>query len=171
MLSVRDVLQLQEGERVVAVIRRHASSVLPGFGAAGLLIAIPFFFLFPLVRLGFIGAAVISLFLAGGIFFALKTLLLWDANALIATDRRVVIVRQKSPWDRQVTEWPLYGLSVTVEKQGLLDSLFRTGRLSMLGAGASVPAFISGVARPDQVAALLQKMRDGRNPGFKIKEL
>jgi hypothetical protein len=111
------------------------------------------------------------LFLAGGLFFALKTLLLWDANALVATDARVVIVRQNSPWDRQVTEWPLYGMSITVERHGMLDSLFRTGSISLLGAGASVPAVISGVAGPDQVSALLQKLRDGRNPHFKIKEL
>jgi hypothetical protein len=51
MLSVHDILQLQEGERVVAVIRRHASSVIPGLVAAGLCIALPFFFLFPLIRL------------------------------------------------------------------------------------------------------------------------
>ena len=171
MLSVREILQLQEGERVVAVVRRHASSVIPGFLAAGLLIAIPFFFLFPLVRTGFVGAVVISLFLAAGLFFALKTLLLWDANALVATDRRVVIVRQKGPWDRQVTEWPLYGLSITVERHGMLDSMFRTGSLSMLGAGASIPVAISGVAKPDDLAAMLQKLRDGRNPGFRIKEL
>jgi hypothetical protein len=171
MLSVRDILQLQEGERVTAVVRRHASSVIPGFVAAGILIAIPFFFLFPLVRMGFIGAVIISAFLAAGLFFALKTLLLWDANALVATDRRVVIVRQKGPWDRQVTEWPLYGLSVTVEKHGMFDSMFRTGSLSLLGAGASTPVSMTGVAKPDQLAAMLQKMRDGRNPGFRIKEL
>jgi hypothetical protein len=171
MLSVRDLIQLQEGERVVAVVRRHASSVIPGFAMAGLLIAVPFFFLFPLVRLGFIGAVIISLSLAAGLFFALKTLLMWDTNALVSTDRRVVIVRQKGPWDRQVTEWPLYGLSITVERKGMFDSLFRTGTLSMLGSGASTPVFVSGVAKPDEIAAMLQKARDGRNPGFRIKEL
>lgn len=155
----------------MAVVRRHASSVIPGLVAAGVCIALPFFFLFPLIRLGFIGAVIISLFLAAGLFFALKTLLLWDANALVATDARVVVVRQKSPWDRQVTEWPLYGMSITVERHGMLDSMFRTGSISLLGAGASIPAVISGVAGPDQVAALLQKLRDGRNPNFKVKEL
>ncbi|HVM90342.1 MAG TPA: hypothetical protein VMU11_00385 [Verrucomicrobiae bacterium] len=172
MLSIRDVMQLQEGERVTAVVRRHASAVVPGFLLSGVLIALPFFFLFPLVHTGFIGAVIISLSLAAGLFFALKTLLMWDANALIATDRRVVIVRQKGPWDRHVTEWPLYGLTVTVEQHGMFDSLFRTGNLSLLGAGASTPAVMEHIAQPERLASLLQKLRPGQNAsGFKLKEL
>jgi hypothetical protein len=172
MLSIRDVLQLQEGEQVAAVVRRHASSVIPGCILAGLLIALPFFFLFPLVHTGFIGAVIISLSLAAGLFFALKTILMWDSNALIATDRRVVIVRQNGPWDRHVTEWPLYGLNVTIEQHGLFDSLFRTGSLSLLGAGATTPVAIDGIAQPERVAALLHKLRPGQSAsGFKLKEL
>jgi Zn-dependent protease with chaperone function len=171
MLSVRDVLQLQEGENVVAVVRRHASSVVPGFVAAGMFIALPFFFLFPFVKLGFTGAAIISLFLAAGLYFALKTLLLWDANALVITDRRIVVVQQQSPWDRQVTVWPLFGMSITVERRGVLDAAFKTGGISLLGAGAFTPVVFSRVAKPDEVAAMLHKLRDNHSPSFKIREL
>ncbi len=171
MLQAREVLQLEDGERLMAVVRRHASSVVPGLLGGAFLIALPFFFLFPLVRLGFIGAVIISLSLGAGLYIALKTLLIWDANALLISDRRVVSVRQGGLWNRAVTELPLMGIGVTVERKGIADQIFRTGRLSLTGRGVAVPTSFEYVASPERIAGLLAKLRDGQNAGFRLKEL
>jgi hypothetical protein len=171
MLSIREIIQLQEGEQIQAIVRRHASTIVPGLILGGLLIALPFFFLFPLIHVGFFGAVIISLCLAGGLFYSIKTLLLWDANTMLITDRRVMIVHQNGPWDRRVIEWPIYGLSVSIEQPGWFDSMFHTGQISLLGFGSSVPTSMDRIANPERIAAILQKLRDGRNAGFKLKEL
>lgn len=171
MLQARDVMQLEDGERLRAVIRCHAAFVIPGLIGAALLIALPFFFLFPLIKLGFIGATLISVSLGGGLYLALKTLMLWDANALVVSDRRVVCVRQSGLWSRAVTEWPLLGLTVTVERQGIPDAVFRTGSLLFLGRGSEIPSAFGPIASPERVAELLARLRDAGNAGFKLKEI
>ncbi len=164
-------MQLEEGERLRAVIRCHAASAIPGLAGAALLIALPFFFLFPLIKLGFIGAALISISLGGGLYLALKTLMLWDANALVVSDRRVVCVRQHGLWSRAVTEWPLLGLTVSVERRGLPDAVFRTGTLLFIGRASSASVDFGPIAFPERVADLLTGLRDAGNAGFKLKEI
>lgn len=171
MFHSREVMQLEEGERLVAVVRRHAATLLPGLCLAALLIALPFFFLFPLLGLGFVGAVIISLCLAVGVYLALKTFLLWNATALVVSDRRIVCVRQSGIWRRAVTEWPLLGLTLTVERRGMRDALLRTGCLRLQGAGGASPVVFVGLGSPERVASIVMTLRDARNAGFRLKEI
>lgn len=171
MLHLREILALQEGERVTRVLRRSVWTTVPGLSLAGLCIALPFFFLFPLTRMGFVGAVLICVGLALGIYLALKYVLLWDANVLVLTDRRFVVVRQGGLWNRHVIEAPLSGSQAAIPKRSLLGRLFRIGDVVISGEGLSGPVTVSSLPTPDAVVRMLHGLRDAQNAGFKVRSL
>lgn len=166
MLHLHEILALGEGERVMRVIRRSLWTALPGLVAAGLFIALPFFFLFPLIRLGFVGAVLICASLAGGMYLALKTVLLWDANVLVFTDRRFVTVKQEGLWNRRVIEAPLAGASV---EPGRASIFGRVGRLTLTAPGLATPVSVDGISSPDAVARSFVGLRDAEDAGFRVR--
>lgn len=168
MLHLQEILALQEGEQIVSVVRRSLMMAAPRLALAGILIALPFFFLFPLIRLGFIGTVMICIGLAAGAYLALKSILLWDANVVVLTDRRFIVVRQEGLWSRRVIEAPLTGCQVTVARQGMLG-LMRIGEIAFSGQGLSVPLVVSGLPSAEALARSIQGLRDAQTAGFKLK--
>ncbi len=171
MLHLREVLALQEGEQIARVMRRSLWTAVPGLAMAGLCIALPFFFLFPLTRMGFIGAVLICSGLALGIYLALKYVLLWDANVLVLTDRRFVVVIQEGLWSRRVLESSLAGSQAAVSKRSIFGRLFRCGDVVLSGEGLSGPLTVSSLTAPDAVVRALHGLRDTQSAGFKVRTL
>lgn len=171
MLHLREVLALQEGERISRVLRRSLWTAVPGLGLAGLFIALPFFFLFPLTRMGFVGAVLICSGLALGGYLALKQVLLWDANVLVLTDRRFVAVFQDGLWSRRVIEAPLSGSHAAVAKRSLGARLFRMGDVVLSAEGLAAPLTLPSLPSPDTVVRALHGLRDAQNAGFKVRAL
>ncbi len=168
MLHLEEILALQEGERVVSVLRRSLLTVAPTLILAALFLATPFFFLFPLLRMGFVGTVILCACIALGSYLGLKGVLLWDANVLVLTDRRFLVVRQHGLWSRRVIEAPLSGSQVTVKRSGWSGAL-RIGQLTIIGQGLSVPVIVTGMPAAETVARNIQSLRDAQSAGFKVR--
>jgi hypothetical protein len=170
MLHLQEILALREGERIMRIQRRSIWTAVPGLLLAAFLIALPFFFLFPLIGFGSLGIAIICLGLAIGIYLALKQVLLWDANTLVLTDQRLIAVRQGGLWSRQVIEAPLAGIRVEV-KRSLYGYLSRTGDIEIYGHGLSDPVVMETVPGSESIARMIAGLRDSQNAGFTLKEV
>lgn len=174
MFRIRDVIQLQPEEKTLLLERRHLRTMAGPLILAGLLIAVPFFFLFPLVRVGGFGMAIFSLLLAVGAAFALRVFITWDSHVLIVTNQRIVHVEQTGVWRRQVREMPLISLEqVSIERRGPWDALFRTGVLRLRANGHGTIVF-AGAHRPETLVALIEKARPVPSApvaGFQLKPL
>ena len=139
MFQSTDVLKLQEGERIEAIIRQHSFTLWPKLLLSGLLIALPFFFLFALLGIGPFGVILLVLTIASGIFFALKSIIKWDAKLLLFTNKRLIHVDQRGVWSRRVYEIPLYDIqSIECERDGWRDWICRTATVTIASSG-SVP--------------------------------
>ncbi|KAA0206486.1 hypothetical protein EDM68_02240 [Candidatus Uhrbacteria bacterium] len=171
MLHLREIIALQEGERIVRVLRRSLWTAVPGLALSALFIVLPFFFLFPLIRLGFVGAALICASLALGIYLALKHVLLWDTNVLVLTDRRFVVVCQGGLWSRQVFESSIVGAQAAPGQRSFLDLLLRKGELVLSGQGLAAPLTLTDMPAPEAVARTLHGLRDAHTAGFKVRSL
>lgn len=160
MFKVTDVVQLKDGERVQAVVRQHGIVLLPRLVLAGLLIALPFFFLFSLSHAGTGGVLVFALCVALGLVIALRSFLMWDSDVLLVTSERLVDVDQRGLWARIVAETPLSQVHEVVWlRKGLLPALCRTGTLR-IRSGASSDIVCSGVPRPERVSRLIEDLCD-----------
>jgi uncharacterized membrane protein YdbT with pleckstrin-like domain len=148
MFQSKDVLNLQEGERIEGIIRRHYSTLWPRLLLAGAFIILPFFFLFALLSLGLIGLLLVVFSVALGIFLALKALIVWDARVLLLTNRRLIHVDQRGIWSRKVQEAPLWNIrSVECEQTGLLDRICRTATVVINTDGTSGTIQFSALPR------------------------
>lgn len=162
MFRIRDVVQLQPDEQTLALERRHLRTMAGPLLLAGLFIAVPFFFLFHLVRAGGFGIVIFCLLLAIGAVFALRVFLIWDSHVLILTNRRIIHVEQTGIWRRHVREMPLAALEqISIERRGPLDAFFRTGVLKLRANGHGQIVF-AGVARPEILVETIEKARPVR---------
>lgn len=161
MLHLADVIQPKSNEHVEAVFRRHRLTLAPSLCAAGILIAVPFFWLFSLTRSGATGVIVFALLLAAGITIGLRSLLLWDANALIVTSERLVRVSQGGIWHRVVQEVPLHTVhELSCEAKGVFETVFHVGTLRVRSGAAAGELVVEHIAAPERARAVIERLRE-----------
>ncbi len=166
MFNLEDVLQMKDGERVKSITRRHISTLFPPFFLSIVLIVAPFFLLFPLFGWGVFGIVLFFVSVLIGIIVALRTLLMWDSDVLIVTDYRIIDVDQKGLLARTVSEALLVSIQdVSWSRQGLLQTLFRTGSVTVQTAGATMTITAGSIPRPEEIYALINDLR--HTPGKK----
>ncbi len=160
MFHLEDVLTKNEHEQVHAIIRRHASTLIPVLCLSLVLIAAPFFFLYQLFAWKTIGLILFFCSVVLGIVIALRALLLWDADVFVLTDLRVVDVDQQGILSRTVAETALSAIQdVAWGRKGAIQTFFRTGTLSIQPAGGGRVMVIMDIPRPERVYARVNELR------------
>ncbi len=126
----------QPNETVKAVFKRHPWSYLHSAIKLLIFLLVPWIvFLFSGFSRPFsVTALVIGLV---GLIWAVLIIYLWNANVVILTDRRVMIIDLKNPISRQVTEVPLKNIQDSYfESRGLLKTIFGYGDIILQTAGS-----------------------------------
>lgn len=160
MFHLEDVLTKNERENVHAIVRRHVSTMIGPLLIALVLIAAPFFFLYQLLSLKTVGLIVFFCSVVVGIVIALRALLLWDADVFVLTDLRVVDVDQQGLLSRTVAETPLSGIQdIAWQRKGMIQTMFRTGTLSIQPAGGGRALIAFDISRPEHVYARVNELR------------
>ncbi len=161
MFHVSDVVKVQSGEKVLGVFRGHSSALIVRLLGFALLIVLPCFFIFPLFKLGAVGIALFCLPVVIGALAAWRAFRLWDATALILTDRRLVHVSQTGMWHRHVSEAAFSHVGdVQWEKRGLWRSIWGVGTLRIRTNAGSVPSItMTDLRGPDRLAQSIQELR------------
>lgn len=159
MLHLTDVIQPKPGEHIQGVFRRQRVGLIGSLIVATLCITLPFFFLFSLTRSGTWGILVFAVLLASGLAIGLRALLLWDANALILTNQRLIYVEQTGLWHRRVQEMAMTSIhEISCESRGIWETLFRVGTLRIRASGAAQELMIEHLSRPERARSLIQSL-------------
>lgn len=162
---------LGEGEEVLAIVRRYPwSMVFPALVAMVILLA-PFFFLFPLLRLGSWGVLLILLLMAVGLFLCLRLVVLYSLNALILTTKRLIDVDQRGFFHRVVSESTYEKIQdVSFSLKGIGQTLFRYGTVHIQTAGSQVNLEIHNVRHPERVQELITRIQTEMRESNKERE-
>jgi len=154
---MKGIVQLNNDEEIVGIVRRSVVVESPRLAFAALWILIPFFFFFPLLQLGPFGLGFFLVLLMWGIYYGLRKWLKWHYTMLVITDQRVLDVEQHGVIKRTITELPIDDISeVKGKKRGILGRLFNLGdvRVETIKAQA-FDLELSGVYRPEEVSNLI----------------
>ena len=117
-------VELKPEEQVLAVIRKSICRELPRFGFATLAILIPFFFFFPLMRLGGFGFALFILILGFAILYSSRMWVMWFYSVLIVTDERIIDSEQQGLFKREISEIDVEDIDdIECERSGALQRL------------------------------------------------
>ncbi len=160
MFHIEDVLTLKPDERVKTVARCHVVTLVPKLFFALLLIVVPFFLLFPLFNWGMPGIVVFLIAVAAGIILAIRTLILWDAGALVVTTSRIVHVDQRGVFTRMVSEAPFSSIQdVSWSMKGFWSSLARMGTVRIRLSSGATTIEATRVSHPETLHRLISEMR------------
>jgi len=161
MFRLEEVLQLKDGEEIRMVVKRHAVTLIPKLLGALLLLAGPFFFLFPLFRTGPTGMVVFAVMVGTGTFIAWRSFVMWDGDVFIVSTHRIVKVLQTGIFSRVVTEAGVENIrDVAWMKKGIFGVVWNYGSVLMNIIGIPQPIIASFVPQPKQVHALVTDMMD-----------
>ncbi len=161
MFHLSDVMKLQANEKVLGLLRAHSTALIVRLIGFAVLIVLPCFFIFPLLRLGVIGVGLFLLPVLVGVIAAWRAVRLWDATVLVLTDRRLVHVLQRGIWDRHVSEVSFSHIGdVQWEKRGFWQAVWGIGTVRVRTNGGAVPSVVMRDLRgPERLAQSIQDLR------------
>ncbi|MEY4722885.1 MAG: hypothetical protein RLZZ324_398 [Candidatus Parcubacteria bacterium] len=148
-MHIEDVITLKDDEEVIAVLRSHWITRAGHILMALALICVPFFLMVPLFSRGAWGTAAFAVLVCVAAWYAFRQYFLWQWNAFIVTDRRVVDIDQRGFFRRTVSVAAfdrVQDVSFTV--QGVSGSLFGYGSLMVQTTGAATIIELVNVADP-----------------------
>jgi membrane protein YdbS with pleckstrin-like domain len=162
-------IELQTNESVILVVRRHPVYMVAKLVAAGLAALVPVALVLWLVSLtvGFsgvfgwivIGAAVVWVLICGA--YGFFTWYRHQHDLWIVTNQRLLDVSKRNLFDQRVSSADLVNVQdISIEKGGILATLFNFGDVRCQTAGAQSGFVLSGVPNPAFVLSKLDAARD-----------
>ena len=157
--SIIKKINLGAGEKPISVIRHYGLIFCPQILAIFLLLALSFFFLFPLFSWGYWGEALFFFFILLDVVYALKTFIIWYYNAFVVTNRRVVDIDQRGFFERIVSEAPYEKIQdVSYRRKGIWQTIFRYGDVRIQMVDASAGLEMRNVRGPEKVQELISRL-------------
>ncbi|KKW33188.1 MAG: hypothetical protein UY77_C0004G0009 [Candidatus Uhrbacteria bacterium GW2011_GWA2_53_10] len=159
-MRIEKLTQLQPDEEILEIVREDPLAHLMKIAMFILWVLAPFFLLYPLLQLGWVGLSVFTLFLFSAGWFGWCVFHRWSHTMFVITDRRIVDVDQKGLLRRVVSEIPLYRIDqVTYEIGGFFSTLFRLGVVVVTTAGQAADLEFRRVRQPARISALINDLR------------
>lgn len=147
---------LQEGEELLRVVRRSAGSFLPDAIVGVVFVFAPFFFLFPLFRLGGAGVGLFFLAFALGLFVIFRAVMRYVFTVLCITDRRMIDIDQRGLFDRLVSDIAYSAIrEVRVSVKGVRQTVLGLGTLHIVTAGEAADYEFRDIRDAEQLRELI----------------
>ena len=158
-------LTLRPDEQMIASIREDVIAHIPWMVFFFLWIIIPFFFLFPLFRLGTMGGGIFLVFIGSGIFVAGRYVFCWRRTRCVITDQRLIDLEQRGFFDAIRSEVSYAEIvEVTCHVKGIAATAFRYGTLRLQTTGQGTDIELRPVRDPIRFHDLIQELREETLP-------
>lgn len=151
---------LKDNEELIRLVRRHPLAFLkPGFWAI-ILILLPFFLMFLLFRWGQPGLIIFLILILSGIGCLVRVIILWLKNALLITNQRLILIKQKGFFDKLASETDYTRIEeIAYRIKGFKQTVFRFGSLKIKMQNSADPMIVPEVYRPQELQQLLLNIR------------
>ncbi|MEK7158326.1 MAG: PH domain-containing protein [Patescibacteria group bacterium] len=147
---------LKDGEEQVAFIRQYIVTLWPAILLSVFFILAPFFFMVPLFRRGTGGVAIFLTLIAIGVLAGVRQWILWNLNAFLITNQRIIDFDQSGLFHRRVSEASYEKIQdVSFSQDGVLATLLDYGNVHVQTAGTQAQLEILCVHRPKDLQALI----------------
>lgn len=155
-MSVVDNIELKPRERVLKEVRRFPLVYAGHYVIATIIMLLPFFFLFPLMKLRAWGVGIGGACLFFGLYHLIKTTYLWYHNVFVITTERIIDFDQRGFFERVVSQssWEKVQ-DVSFHINGAFQVFFRYGDVNIKSAWGSVDLCVPSVFRPSKIQRLM----------------
>ncbi len=168
------MIEVEEGERIIRIVRKHWFVLLGNIFILIFAIALPVFLLIflHLLPIEKIIAFSGSTFAVGGFFLFAWLLIVWMIgwniwtdyylDVLMFTDKRVFDIKQQGLFRRISSSFRIDRIqNVTVDQEGIIQTLLDFGGIRIETAGGNDDFTAQYIARPYEIKKLINEMQDG----------
>jgi len=162
MSKEKNILHLNDGEKILGIVRRSFVSELFKIIFVCIWILLPFFFFFPLLRLGLFGFFLFAILAVGGLLYAFKIWMNLSYTMLIVTSQRVIDVEHHGLFDRDIAEAGLSSVSsVKVLKRNIFQRIISSGTVKVKTKKSDkFDIEIDGVRKPQTVRQFVEDVKE-----------
>lgn len=152
---------LRDDEELVKVVHRHFSSQLKYVFIFLMVLIVPFFILFPLVRWSLWGVVIFFALIFFAFLYGWRRFMMARSSVLLITSERLIDIDRKGFFNKIVTEcrFPMIH-DVTWQQKGVWATLFQTGTLDVQTTGGSHNIEIPHVYQPQEVRKLIRSFQE-----------
>ncbi|MBU1166857.1 PH domain-containing protein [Patescibacteria group bacterium] len=146
---------LKDGEKVVAVIRKHWAGFLKPIIITFLILVVPFFFVIFFFSRWWT-MLIFFVWISVGLGYGLFQWFTWYFDSFVVTNKRVINIDQKRIFAKSVSEANLENIqNITYEINGLMASIFGYGTIKIETAGSETSINVSGISHPADLQELI----------------
>ena len=147
---------LDEGEAIVEVVRRHPITIFRSAAAVVIIVLLDFFFLTWLFAQGLWGVILFFFLLFLAFVLGLKAWVIWSKNIFIITNQRIIDIDQHGFFNKTVSECnyeKIQDISFTVK--GVFATLFHFGSLQIQTAANIANLELNYIKNPARVQEVI----------------
>lgn len=160
-MGFTDSIELKPHEQIIREIRRFPFIDSGKYVGATLIMMVPFFFLFPLLKWRVFGAIAGGLVFVVGLVIFVRTLFLWYHNVFVVTTDRIIDIEQRGFFERVVSQSSFEKVQdVSLHTHGAWQTIFRYGDVNIKTAWGSVGLCVPAIFRPAKVQQLILETQE-----------
>jgi membrane protein YdbS with pleckstrin-like domain len=157
-------VQLQSGEEVIQVIRRHPASLWGRLALIALVVIVALIVWLNLGGDGTLGTLVniaFILVIAGGLLIGFMVWYRYRNDLWVITSQRLIDVTRSTPFNQQITTASLTNVQdISIRRKGIFNTMLNFGDVICQTASAGSKTFaLIGVAKPEQVLDAIDDAR------------
>lgn len=134
------------------MVRHYVLTMWLEILASFLLLTLPFFFIFPLFKLGYWGVGIFLALIMLGIIYTLRTIAVWYYNTFVITNKRIIDIDQRGFFERIVSEASYDKVQdVSWRRKGIWQTIFRYGNIRIQIVNSSMGLEIRNIRNPEKV--------------------
>lgn len=165
-MSLERRLNIKDDERLLSVVRASFVTIIAPAIVVAMLLLAPLFFMTPLLRLETLGYIAIGVLLFLGLFIGSRGFVKWWFSLLAVTEKRLIIIRQKGFFEREVVELPFSRVhEVSYRVKGVFATMFGYGTVMIESAGSDEPICMDCVHRPAHLQDLMTGLQGHASSG------
>jgi len=155
-MTLEQKLGIKQGEHLAAVARSFAPTLIPVLLIVTFMAFFPFFYLLPLMEMGYEGYAIIVGTMLLCAIIGTRSFVKWHGSLLAVTDRRLIFVRQKGIFSREVQELNYDKITeVSFKVSGFSATIFGFGNMRVKSAASDEPIEMPRVHHPQKLHHLI----------------
>lgn len=152
----------QKEDEIISIVAKQHPFVLTWPVLKVIILFLVFIIIFLIFKASLISSIALAFFVLVGGMYLFATWFLWRNYLYIVTSQRIVVVRQKSFFHRQVTEAPLDKIQdVTFEVKNFFQNVFDFGVVKIRTAGTAEVIQMDNVRNPYLVQQEIIKAQEG----------
>ncbi len=160
-MAIIDNIELKPHERVIREIRRFCFVDAGKYGVSAVLMLIPFFFLFPLLKFHLWGVGGGLLLFITGLIIFIRTIFLWYHNVFVITTDRIIDFDQRGFFERVVSQSSFEKIQdVSLHTHGAWQTILHYGDINIKSAWGSVDLCVPSIFRPAKIQRILLETQE-----------